>query len=45
MEDNHKIEVKNIKDRISATEQEKREKWTQQKTKLIKVSNLLERLF
>lgn len=36
MEDRHMQEMKSLRERITTAEQEKREKWTQQKTKAIK---------
>lgn len=39
MEDRHMQEMKSLRERITTAEQEKREKWTQQKTKAIKVSH------
>ena len=41
MEDRHAQELKSLRERIVATEQEKRDKWTQQKTKAIKVKFII----
>ncbi|KAK4308057.1 hypothetical protein Pmani_020227 [Petrolisthes manimaculis] len=36
LEENHKQDIKNLKERIAVTEQDKRDKWTRQKTQAIK---------
>lgn len=44
IEERHKIEMKREKEKFSTAEKIRRERWIDQKTKKIKVSNLLNQL-